>query len=249
MPDRFHDAFADVLRGGGAEALAAYLADPDAPGLAVYRNNVVSGAITALGDAYPAVKRLVGERRFNALARAYWQGHPPREPSLSRYGDGFAGHIERWEPAASLVYLADVARLDRAWLTAHHAADAPLLTVRDIQALDPAALGALRPRLHPSVHILTSSWPAWSIWRTNREDDTVTPVRLADGGEIALLHRPAGAVRHRRLEAGEFRLLTAFQNGQTAEAAAEVMVAADADADPIPCFLRLLSEGVFSKDS
>lgn len=50
-----------------------------------------------------------------------------RGPSLALYGAGFADFVEDFEPAASVVYLADVARLERARLESLHAADAQVL--------------------------------------------------------------------------------------------------------------------------
>ena len=141
MPADFHAAMAGFLRGGDDAALLPHLADPAALRFAaVYRNNVVRGAIEALRAAYPAVNRLVGADFFASLAAAYWQAHPPVTRSLTLYGAEFAGHIAQWEPAKALAYLPDVARHDRAWLEAHHAAEAPVLTPADIAARPPQSL-------------------------------------------------------------------------------------------------------------
>ena len=62
------------------------------------------------------------------MARAYALAEPPRSPVLMDYGAGFADFIAGFAPAASLPYLPDVARIERAWREAYHAADAEPLT-------------------------------------------------------------------------------------------------------------------------
>ncbi|MEE2565522.1 DNA-binding domain-containing protein [Hyphobacterium marinum] len=247
MPDTWQDLFASALVTGDASRIASRLSDPDAPGFAVYRNTVVRSAVDALGDAYPAVKRLLGDQRFSAVARAFWEAHPPRERTLSLYGEGFAAMLDHHDASSPYPWLPDVARIDRAWLESHHAADAPLLTLRNVQGVEPAALASLRVRLHPAVRVIASDFPAWSIWRTNREDETVRRVRLGEGGEIALIHRPAGEIRHRRLEQAEAGFLKALAAGETLEAAAAILT--DPGQDPIQIFIRLLKEGLFARDT
>jgi len=245
MPDRFHDVFAAALKTGDAGALSNRLSGPDSPGFSVYRNNVVSSIITTLGDAYPAVKRLVGDRFFANMAKAYWEDHPPTTRSLTLYGERFADHVAAWKPAENLTYLADIARLDRAWLHAHHAEDAPALTVKSVQAMAPEALGAYRPGLHPSARVITSDQPVYTIWRTNREDETVEKIRLDTARETALVHRPKGDVKHRTLTPVEALFLDAIAKGASFDGASGVVANSFPGADPAPVFISLLTEGVF----
>ena len=55
----FHASFSLALQGQGS-AITPWLADPNAPGLAVYRNTVAKGRADALAGLYPTVERLVG---------------------------------------------------------------------------------------------------------------------------------------------------------------------------------------------
>ena len=94
---------------------------------AVYRNNVHSALINALAAAYPVARQLVGEEFFRAMAGLYVQAHPPISPLISEYGSTFADFIQAFEPASSVPYLADVARLERLRVRAYHAADCQVL--------------------------------------------------------------------------------------------------------------------------
>lgn len=243
----FHDAFAAMAAGRTHPGLSAFLAESPAPGLAVYRNNVAHGAVETLAHAYPAVQRLVGERFFSAMAGAFRELHPPRSPVFALYGDGFDSFIEQFEPAASLPYLPDTARLDRAWLLAHHAPDRPVLGMRDLATLDTAALAELELTLHPASQIFAFDLPAYSIWRTNREDRTVSRIHLADGAETALVWRHQGEVRHRKTRAGEHLLLNAVFHGACLSEACEAARAGAPADDPLAAIFACVRAGVFER--
>ncbi|HTT04417.1 MAG TPA: DNA-binding domain-containing protein, partial [Steroidobacteraceae bacterium] len=96
---------------------------PDAKRFGVYRNNVASSLIEALREGYPAVHRLVGDEYFSAVARVFIQAYPPESPVMLEYGAAFPPFLQAFEPLASLPYLADVARIERAWHEAYHSPD------------------------------------------------------------------------------------------------------------------------------
>lgn len=148
------------------------------PRFAVYRNNVVVSLIDALADTYPVVAQLVGEAFFRAMAGEYVRAHPPISPVLAHYGGDFAAFIEHFRPAASVPYLADVARLEWACLQALHAPDAPVLTAAALQAglADPERLPALRLQLHPSLHRLRSRYAVVSIWAAHQGEGVLEAI-------------------------------------------------------------------------
>ena len=94
----------------------------------VYRNNVVAGLIEALSANFPAVCRIVGETSSARWPAPLSDRSAPTSPILLDYGAGFPNFIAAFEPATSLPYLPDVARLERAWLEAYHAREAVALT-------------------------------------------------------------------------------------------------------------------------
>ncbi|WNQ37918.1 HvfC/BufC N-terminal domain-containing protein [Bordetella pertussis] len=86
-------------------------ADP-AQRYAIYRNNVVASLIQALADTFPVCRELVGADFFHGHAHAYVARRLPRSPVLARYGGAFAAFVAAHAPAASVPYLADMARLE-----------------------------------------------------------------------------------------------------------------------------------------
>jgi hypothetical protein len=171
----FHAAFAHALGEGDGNALTRFLAHDGDAGVRVYRNNVVSAVAGALASNYPAVRRLVGDPFFNALAAAYFSAAPPLTRTLVGYGEDLPRVLEDLLPAEAAPYLGDVARLDRAWLEAHLAADAAAMTAGTLAGADALAIARLRVTLHPSVGIVCTSWSVFDVWRANRDGANVEP--------------------------------------------------------------------------
>ncbi len=170
----------------GSEAMVA-------AGLAVYRNNVRAAYLRVLRDTFPVVARLVGDGFFGFLAHEYFHAHPPRSPLVVRYGEFLPEFLQAFEPASGLPYLPDVARLELAWLRAYHAADARSLppdAVFDRIGADP---DGARIVLHPSVALLRSQRPFYSIWLHNHEKQDA-PLCPAATPEWALVARPDAEV-------------------------------------------------------
>src|SRR5262249_47571907 len=141
---------------------------------AVYRNNVAAGLANALAERFPVVKRLVGDEFFRAMAHVYATAELPRSPVMLYYGETFPGFIDDFEPARQIPYLGDIARIEMARGLAYHAADATPLEPKAFAALASDGLGELRVRLHPSLSIITSAHPVYSIWHMNQD-----PVRFS----------------------------------------------------------------------
>ena len=110
------------LVGGDDRAAVAMLADGvGADRLNIYRNTMVTGVTKALRLTFPTVHRLVGADFFEGAAVRFIAQHPPRAAYLDDYGAEFPEFLRSFEPAAALVYLGDVARLEWAVGRALHA--------------------------------------------------------------------------------------------------------------------------------
>ena len=155
----------------------------------VYRNNVFASLTNALKARFPAILRLTGEEFFFQSAKLFVQQSPPRSAAMSVYGAGFAQFLADLPAARELPFLADVARLEWALNEALHAADAEPMPADALASLAPEALGGVRLSLHPSLRLLASAYPAFSIWRTNIADAEVEPIAADAPGEHMLVWR------------------------------------------------------------
>lgn len=185
-----------------------------AAGLAVYRNNVRAAFLRILQEAFPVVERLVGEEFFRYLAHEYFYAHPPTSPLAARYGDALPDFLEGFEAVSALPYLADVARLELAWLAAYHAAEGCALTPAKIFEAVGDAPGAARFTVHPSLRLLHSPYPVHSIWRHNKHR-VDGPLKLESREERVLVIRPENAVSTSAISPGLFAAMEAIASGAT----------------------------------
>ncbi|WDD90417.1 DNA-binding domain-containing protein (plasmid) [Burkholderia sp. FERM BP-3421] len=211
----------------------------------VYRNNVIVSLIDTLAAVYPAVQRITGDTFFRALARFYARATPPSSPLLFEYGRGFPDFIDAYEYAQDMPWLADVARIERAWLDAYHAADRPVVPPRAFEAIAPERLADVCFVAHPATRIIRSAYPAVAIFTMNRRSGPVEPLCSSDR-EDALVTRPDQDVSVFRLPAGGAAFLSALIAGESLGAAVAAAL------DETPCFdlaanlTDMISSGVFT---
>ena len=167
----------------------------------VYRNNVTVSLINALAAVFPATMRITGVDFFRAMARFHVRATPPTSPLLFEYGRDFPDFIERYEYAQSMPWLADVARIERAWLDAYHAADAEPLAPQVLASIPPERLAEAVLTPHPATRIVRSRFPAVTIFAANRSDGPVGRIEATEP-EDALVTRPGLEVIVRRLPPG-----------------------------------------------
>jgi hypothetical protein len=215
---------------------------PDARRFAVYRNNVAVGLIGALEARYPVARRMIGADGFRAIARAFIAAHKPRSPVLIAYGDLFPDFVEAESADPGLRRLADVARLENAWVEAYHAEDAPAAALGDLAALGTGALPDARLALHPTARLLRLATPAASLWQSFQEGAEPTPLSDTPGapsaelravplprgageeiGEDVLVTRPEAEVSVRILPPSGYAFAKRLEAGGTLAEAAAVL--------------------------
>src|SRR6516162_2061359 len=211
----------------------------------VYRNNVVVSLVDALAAIYPAVQRITGVEFFRAMARFHVRATPPTSPLLFEYGREFPAFIETYEHAQDMPWLADTARIERAWLDAYHAADAPPLSSDVLATVPPDRLGDLVFTAHPAARIVRSAYPAVAIFAMNRVEGAVTPLQ-SNAAEDALITRPDMEVAVRLLPPGGAAFLKTLIEGGTLGAAAATAFAETPSFDLPANIAGMIEAGVFT---
>jgi hypothetical protein len=210
----------------------------------VYRNNVTASLIDALAAIYPAVQRIVGVDFFRAMARLHVRATPPTSPLLFDYGRDFPAFIEAYECAQDMPWLADTARIERAWLDAYHAADAPALSADALAAVPSDRLSDLVFAAHPSTRIVRSAYPAVAIFAMNRVEGPVAPLQ-SSAAEDALITRPEMEVTVRLLPPGGAVFLIRLVGGETLGASAAAAFAEAPSFDLAASLAGMIEAGVF----
>jgi hypothetical protein len=180
--------------------------------LAVYRNTFASVLTNALRLSYPATHRLVGAEFFEGAARVFIEERPPRSACLDDYGADFAEFLSRFPPAASLVYLPDVARLEWAVNRALHAHDVESLELARLAELGDADNALVHFTPHPSVSLVRADYSVDVIWRgvLEQDDAALAAIDLSAGPIRLLVERLPTGIETRRLSEAEWRFTAAL---------------------------------------
>jgi hypothetical protein len=198
-------------------------------------------------DDYPGLRAILGERRFERLACAYLARHPSQSFTLRNLGRRLVEFLEaepRW--IAPLHHQAlDMARLEWAHVEAFDNEARPPLQVDSLLGADPAQIHL---QLQPHLTLLQLRYEldeflirakhgeelrgaasnAVELHRTRKQNRCKW--RLRPKTIFLAVHRHNNTVYYKRLQPGQFRLLSAFQAKATvAEACDELAELAPAD--------------------
>jgi len=216
--------------------------------LAIYRNNVIGNLTRALRLSYPAVERLVGEDFFAVAAQRFIVASPPGVADLNQYGAGFADFLMSFEAAASVSYLADVARLEWAVSRALHAAAASSLTPDALREVPAERQADLCFRAHPSLSLVVVNYPARAIWEAvltadaEERSDRLAAVDTGSGGEALAVLRGDGGLDVVGLSDAAFAFAGMLTSGRPLGEALE-----DTAPDDAACWLAdFLAHGFFA---
>ena len=214
--------------------------------LQVYRNNMQSALIGALRSVYPVTERLVGEEFFTAAASAYLKTESSRSGNIQDYGAAFSQFLHRFEAAASLPYLGDVAALEwRRLQTALAPGHAPM----DLAALA-AVPKELQPELHfrhqPAAQAFASRFPVLTIWEYCQSVAPEAGLDIDLPGECVLLVRPGLDVDMRCLTAAEYAFLHRLCQGGTFEVACLEALEVEPQFDVETKFAELVREEILT---
>lgn len=211
---------------------AAALRDPGkacpvapAGNLAIYRHHAEAQYVGVLGISFPVVKRRVGDAYFRQLAHLYRRAHPSRSGDLQWLGEAFPDFLGSQLAGGEYAWLADLARLE--WLR-------ELAAIREVQeplrvealAAHPTdALEHLRLELQPSLGLLSSDWPVFTVWEANQVENA-PPVDQSKDAERGLVFGRDDGIHVQTLAPDLFSYVSAVAEGATM---GEAMTCAELD--------------------
>jgi hypothetical protein len=232
------------------QSFAAALRDPDVAcavfppaNLGVYRNNGRIAFREALERKYPVVRRRVGDDYFRQLGLLYRERFPSRSGDLHYYGRDFPAFLDEYLAGGDYAWLADLARLEWLRVESAFAPDLPPLGA-DALALHPGAtLEHLVFGLQPSLRLLSSPFPVFSVWLANQVDDA-PPTEQSLGDECGLVHSRHDTVVVLPVSRPVFSFVSALNGGRTL---GDAMTRAALDETALTQALRLVfSAGLVS---
>lgn len=167
--------------------------------LDVYRNGYGLRLTEFLTNDHPKLSCYMGAVKFSGLARAYAAQYPSDNPNARWYSRHLAEFLRRTQPYSRYPELSELAELERALNDAFDAAEAPILAMADLAAIDPSEFGNIAFAISPSMRRFKVRTNVTSLWASLKCDETPPhPIGLEQDQEI-LVWRQGLASRFRML--------------------------------------------------
>jgi hypothetical protein len=211
--------------------------------LNVYRNNVVFTLLQALRDTFPVLAALVGPAQFDHWALDFVHAHPPLQPVLTFYGEGFPDALSQ-QVSAEQAHLADVARLEFARIRAFHAPDDAPMAPAVLAALlaEPERLAQLHLPFCAAVTVICSEGPLFDLWAKQQMHTSPTSA-VNPPGQCVLVTREHWAAVVLHIAPSDARFFCSLQAGHSLAQALDAALDSDAQFDPSPALALLLRQG------
>lgn len=212
------NTFADAVFRAAPEHAAGFCAGEASAvqeRLAIYRETAFGVLTTALCLTYPAVCRIVGENLFTAAAEHFIAQSPPALGYLNDYGAGFDDFLVDFPPAASISYLTEMARLEWAVNGALYAADAMPMPHSRLSELGALRHEHVRLVPHPSLRLLSATFPVEKLWRAVLDDDEAaySHFDFSAGSRWLAISRTGKRVEVATLPESDWRFVSALADG------------------------------------
>jgi hypothetical protein len=200
--------------------------------LEIYNRQYWFRVLSGFAEDFPGLRAILGERKFDAVSRAYLTDCPSKSFTLRNLGAPLEGwlrkHPKMLGDRAALAI--DMARLEWADIDAFDGLAEPGLKQADLAKADPSKL---RLRLQPYIHLLDLRYPvdellievrkgldelnvASNAFSERQKKKRVRQVAALKPAEIYLaVHRVDEEVYFRRLELEEYSILSALAAGKT----------------------------------
>lgn len=210
--------------------------------LEIYNRQYWLRLMDCFAEDYPGLRAILGEQRFHELAVAYLEKHPSRRFTLRDLGSQLIEFLQsdpHWTAPQQELAL-DMARLEWAHIEAFDNAAKPPVTATDLQGREPAQIHL---RLQPYITLLRLAYPLDNFLIALRENTRLrgeASNAIADAPEhsparkprlphrrtlFLVVHRYENVVYYKRLQARQYGLLLAIQNGAFLEEALQTIPA------------------------
>jgi hypothetical protein len=212
--------------------------------LEIYNKQYWFRVLSSISEDFPGLRVVLGERRFDAMAKAYLVAHPSRSFTLRNLPSQLVPWLRKnpkWAGKNQKLAL-DIARLEWADIEAFDGKAEPPLRREDVSAASGAQTTApakLKLTLQPYLRLLDLNYPVDDLLLEVRKDDEDTDfasnafterrkrkrvravAKLKPSPIFLAVHRLDNSVYFRRLEPEEFAILSALRDGKTLGAAVE----------------------------
>jgi len=206
--------------------------------LEIYNRQYWFRVLDGFSEDFPGLRAVLGDRRFNAVAKAYLTDCPSHSFTMRNLGSRLESWLRKHAGHAGgrLELALDMVRLEWAEIEAFDGGAESPLKPNELAGADPAKL---RLGVQPYVHLLDLRYPvddlllaikhetgtdvASNAFNERQKRKKVSAVARLKPAEVYLaVHRIDYFVYFRRLEREEFAILRALQDGRTLDGAIDL---------------------------
>ena len=203
--------------------------------LEIYNRQYWFRVLDAFSDDFPGLRAILGDRRFDAVAKGYVTDCPSQSFTMRDLGSRLEGWLRKNPKYAGerLQLALDMVRLEWAEIEAFDAASLAPITAESLASANPAKL---QLKLQPYIRLLDLRYPvddlllsikhgaetnvASNAMNERQKRKKVSAVaRLKPKAVYLAIHRLDNTVYFRRLEKEEYAILDALRKGRTLERA------------------------------
>jgi hypothetical protein len=200
--------------------------------LEIYNRQYWFRLFSSMAEDFPGLRSVLGEKRFDAMCKAYLVDCPSTSFTLRNLGSKLETWLRKhpkWAGEKQKLAL-DIVRLEWADIEAF---DGKAEAVLDAEDLAGAAGESLRLKLQPYVQLLSFRYPVDDLLLAVRKEDEDTDfasnafqekhkrkrvravAKLKPATIFLVVHRVDFSVYFRRIAAEEFAILTALRDGKS----------------------------------
>lgn len=229
-------AFAEALRSGEALAEVAERLVAESARLSpskqleIYREQYLLRHLDVLREDFGSIESLLGGVAFETLGKAYLQAFPPCSFTLRDLGRDLERFVSAEKPWSDDALVADLARVEWAFVEAFDAADSPSLALEDIANVAEDAWPSMRVVLKSSVQRVALAHPAHEYRLAVRRSGEPA-VRPAPSPAWVLVFRGPEHLQCLDVERDAFALLGELANGVPLGEACERVAAQVGESD------------------
>lgn len=203
--------------------------------LEIYNRQYWFRVLDGFSDDFPGLRAILGDRRFDAVAKAYLTDCPSRSFTMRDLGSRLEWWLRKHPRYAGgrLQLSLDMVRLEWAEIEAFDSASQTAITADSLARANPATL---KLRLQPYIWLLDLRYPVDDLLLAIKHDAETNVAsnamnerqkrrkvsavaRLRPKPVYLAIHRLDNTVYFRRLEREEFAILDALRKGRTLERA------------------------------
>lgn len=216
--------------------------------LHIYRNAYYIRLVEVLEEDFGVLKKIVGEKAFDAMMRAYLDAYPSHHFSVRSVGRHVAKFLKN-TPGCDPSY-AELAEFEWALNKVLFAKDAASLTMQKLAEIPPEQWSQMHLVLHPSVQTLRCLYNTSERWQSVNENGVDIPAILEEQPLHHLIWQQDYEPYFYIITLEQYSLIKAIEQGVSFESLCEMMLEHFTEENVVPWVAGTLQEwvqeGIFS---